>query len=838
MSKQDIPKNKELNIESKKSIEDYADRKVAELTTKVETLIEEWKETGGLDAEITQINTYLENFKTAVNDIKEQNKEAGATKAGISQDFYEKNIEIDKVVKDIVDIQDFHPAPEDNDISEPEVAQEPTSDEASEEDSEEISEEEEGVENDDTAVESEEDSEVTEEENGPGRWAKWGDKINKSYTGAKEVLSTSAGRKMVAKGAYTTLATISGYKFATDIALAVGGKGDLYNYFKQKKDTKRERGKVMEIINDSSIENAQQVYKEKINNSENLSAEEKIELLSRLDTIMDEHEYSEKKILEERNEKIKKALDAYLQNKIKGAKIAKDAMYMALTVATLGSGSIATRAGAYGLSRASAYFMASAIERGQKASQQFDKDKVNDEVKGKRRINEIVRDVFVNSTRETLRSLAGKGKKEDSEHKVMDGVQALGTLSRAIGIVLTNVDLGEFKDGLEDNINNLLDNFEDEEATVESGNIEAPETPDVPTESLLDNAGVFISSEAQIFMDENNIKLEDNTLTGLKDMPNFDFSENEDVNLSMDASGNLKLEITNKDGQTNFYSINKDGEMSDAKVPVSTGTTEPTEAQAGIKQGPTETGEPLGEATGVQGPPAPEDSGDIAKPLKFEDTIDSSEEGMRGSDSIWKSTKNIFEKHSKELGYDGKPEDVGKWAETQTANAVATLNQEQGGNLNDLVHDNDKVILEIKDGKPHLRFEASSGIDAGQLSDTNVSKLLEGQEFKGGVEAIPHIDTATGDEYLEINDGEDTYKVYDWDRDGKPNVIMPDGSEQEMSVSELQDLLDKKGLLAVVEETAEPEVEAVTEDSEDDDSEEIELRKRMAIQRLKHQPRL
>ena len=66
MSKQDIPKNKELNIESKKSIEDYADRKVAELTTKVETLIEEWKETGGLDAEITQINTYLENFKTAV----------------------------------------------------------------------------------------------------------------------------------------------------------------------------------------------------------------------------------------------------------------------------------------------------------------------------------------------------------------------------------------------------------------------------------------------------------------------------------------------------------------------------------------------------------------------------------------------------------------------------------------------------------------------------------------------------------------------------------------------------------------------------------------------------
>jgi hypothetical protein len=199
---------------------------------------------------------------------------------------------------------------------------------------------------------------------------------------------------------------------------------------------------------------------------------------------------------------------------------------------------------------------------------------------------------------------------------------------------------------------------------------------------------------------------------------------------------------------------------------------------------------------------------DIEKSVHFEDTVDSSE--VEGSDSIWKSARNIFEKNASAFGYKGDPEGIGAWAESQTASVVAVLTQEQDGNLADLVHDGDKVTIDIVDGKPHLSFEASSGIEAGELSDANVSKLTEGIDFKEGIEHSSHIDASTGDAYIEVHDGEDAYKIYDWDRDGNPNVIMPDGSTQEMTSFQLQELLESKDLLnpkvsSSVEENAIPD---------------------------------
>lgn len=191
----------------------------------------------------------------------------------------------------------------------------------------------------------------------------------------------------------------------------------------------------------------------------------------------------------------------------------------------------------------------------------------------------------------------------------------------------------------------------------------------------------------------------------------------------------------------------------------------------------------------------------------FSDIINSDE--VKGSDSIWKSTRSIFEKHATELGYKGDLNDVeavSKWAETQTANAVSGLNAEQGGNLADLVHDGDMVKIDMIDGKAHLSFSDSSGIEAGHLSDTNVSKLMEGQDFNEGVEHSVHIDTDTGDQYIEIKSGEDVYKIYDWDRDGEPNVVMPDGTQQEMSVGELKETLTTKELINPPIDTSAPDV--------------------------------
>ncbi|RJQ35728.1 hypothetical protein C4566_00005, partial [Candidatus Parcubacteria bacterium] len=182
------------------------------------------------------------------------------------------------------------------------------------------------------------------------------------------------------------------------------------------------------------------------------------------------------------------------------------------------------------------------------------------------------------------------------------------------------------------------------------------------------------------------------------------------------------------------------------------------------------------------------------EPTAFADKIDSAQ--VSGSDSIWKSTKLMFTEHAKDLGYQGDPAGIDKWAETQTANAVARLTQEQGGNLTDLVHDGDMVHLEKSaDGAWKLRLEEASGIKASHLADTNVDKFFANTKFQGDIQHESGIDPRTGDQYWEIKSDEGSYKVFDWDRDGRPNVQMPDGSSTEMSVGELQSMFEQKDLV-------------------------------------------
>lgn len=224
----------------------------------------------------------------------------------------------------------------------------------------------------------------------------------------------------------------------------------------------------------------------------------------------------------------------------------------------------------------------------------------------------------------------------------------------------------------------------------------------------------------------------------------------------------------------------------------------------GKKEAAEKSSTPNGETEPTPPPPSPE----VKTPSSFADVIDSSK--VSGSDSIWRSTHQIFEDHPKELGYTGDLNDhdaLSKWAENQTANVVQRLNQEQGGNLADLVHDGDQVKIELVDGKPVLSFEAASGIAAGHLPDSNVADLAAEQKFGDSVEHNLAIDPKTGDQFLELKSGSDVYRVYDWDRDARPNIVFPDGHTQEMSVEELNQFLTEKNILAVDSPSSEATVD-------------------------------
>ncbi|MFY9493302.1 MAG: hypothetical protein WAP55_02410 [Minisyncoccia bacterium] len=139
----------------------------------------------------------------------------------------------------------------------------------------------------------------------------------------------------------------------------------------------------------------------------------------------------------------------------------------------------------------------------------------------------------------------------------------------------------------------------------------------------------------------------------------------------------------------------------------------PTEGEIGAPSSPDVTSGPA-DVGAETTPGAPE-----IKPGRFENTIDA------GGDSIWRSTREIFTKNARELGYTEAKGDIAKWAETQTANAVRELaDQTRGGKVTDLVHAGDKVSMEIgTDGRPHLKFENLSGREPGFLSQAESKDL-------------------------------------------------------------------------------------------------------------------
>lgn len=105
------------------------------------------------------------------------------------------------------------------------------------------------------------------------------------------------------------------------------------------------------------------------------------------------------------------------------------------------------------------------------------------------------------------------------------------------------------------------------------------------------------------------------------------------------------------------------------------------------------------------------------KPENFSDKI-SNENGK--SDSVWKSTREIFKNNAVAMGYKGDLNDqssLGLWAENQTAKAIGNSND-----LTDKVFEGNKVLVS-RDGESFkISVETGEGATPDYLSENNISE--------------------------------------------------------------------------------------------------------------------
>lgn len=275
---------------------------------------------------------------------------------------------------------------------------------------------------------------------------------------------------------YKTAASIVGVKFATDLIGAIPGMinekwgmGDIHKYKVSDKKMRAEKKEILEtfenLINKSKrpetlrlgdqaaeVEAAVQSLREKINQSEHLKQEDRETLLNTLIKVQEEFENAADAAEEARNKRAKELLDTFMQNKVSGWGIAKDALNTALTASGLS------------LMRGVAYAGTAAAERMQKASAEFNKKREAANAEGEEfresKLKYILKDLTVNATTETVRALSGKGAKEGEAgkfKKTTDFIKAAGTVARGLGIgylALSDVSTAEA-------INNLIAKVEE-----------------------------------------------------------------------------------------------------------------------------------------------------------------------------------------------------------------------------------------------------------------------------------------------------------------------------------------------------------------------------------------
>jgi len=137
---------------------------------------------------------------------------------------------------------------------------------------------------------------------------------------------------------------------------------------------------------------------------------------------------------------------------------------------------------------------------------------------------------------------------------------------------------------------------------------------------------------------------------------------------------------------------------------------------------------------------SPVEDASTNNPEIFSDII--SNEGLSGkSDSVWRSTREIFKNNAEKLGYEGNASDtesLNKWAEVQTANAV-----HNSGELTDKVFEGNNVILEKNgDGNFIVKVEAGEGLKpeffshTEELAEPDTEKIVNPLESKPAIKVL------------------------------------------------------------------------------------------------------
>ncbi|MBI5733950.1 MAG: hypothetical protein HY973_03345 [Candidatus Kerfeldbacteria bacterium] len=268
--------------------------------------------------------------------------------------------------------------------------------------------------------------------------------------------------KMVGEQFYKTATTVLGVKTITDFAEIVGravvqkgslrekwskaieeSKGDLGKYFLGKKEVSLDKEKLDDAladlfksyreVTDKKEDNAKEKFWQTVKELDRLTkeggakylpAEEKKAYREQLAQIIWQYRKKQADLDGERNKKISRAGNLYIQNKVSGFVVARDALNTAFTATGVP------------VLRTLGYSAMAALERGSKANREFEKSLLKG-VKTKESDSKaafILKDIVVNSTVETVRALRLQGKKGDKQHKVKDFIEAFGSVSRAFGL--------------------------------------------------------------------------------------------------------------------------------------------------------------------------------------------------------------------------------------------------------------------------------------------------------------------------------------------------------------------------------------------------------------------
>ena len=588
------------------------------------------------------------------------------------------------------------------------------------------------------------------------------EKGKEAWRSGKEILRDKEARKQIALSLADTAGSVFGFKFFYDLP----------KYIQQKVKVKKEKTELDQAMLDifTSGEEVKEIY-EKSRRGEEVTDKEMGKLQTtaeeenakRDDLFREKSEEGKKAILEnieslspDEKEEFKQRLEAIISthDKSKGDILNQErdevgdtlktflkTKISGLSLAKQGLNSAMTFSGALAL-RGAVYAGTSAAEWALKTEREQKKQEMRgDEVEG-------WKSSMLNEAKQTGTAMIGRGRtgEESKGKKAVEFFRAWGSVARVAGIG----GMAFRQDAANESINNLLD--------AVSGKLNLGDARD----NFIQNATNRFES---VYRPAEAVK---KFITG--------DAEAAEPDPAIAAAGGA------------------------GTVEASPGVS--GASLAGTPEASASTGTP--DLTGGGGPSAAETE---TSPTEFTDII-KNEDGKQ--DSIWRSTREAFIKMPQDvrekLGYTGAEDDaaaIKNWAENQTGNVIAELNQSKAedGNLKDLVHEKDKVVVTL-DGNntPHLKIEETSEIERRNLSDTNVAELLKDKNFTQN--AVSHIDKNTGDQYLEIKKGNQTYKIYDWDRDKKPNIILPDGTAKEMEIAEFDKFLQDQGL---VEPLPEPE---------------------------------